>query len=113
VAAFHGMRMLLPILGTLLVPAAAPAGPIYGTILFNDAALKGAAIVVACGDQMVKGATLDDGSYRVTVPEGRCTLTVTSDRFGKASAAVVSSSSAARYSFNVVKGGDGYELRRQ
>ena len=111
-----GMRTLLSILRTgavLLVPAVATAGPIYGTILFNGAALKGAAIVIACADQTVKGATLDDGSYRLSAPEGRCTLTVTSDAFGKASAAVVSSSSAARYSFNVVKGGDGYELRRQ
>jgi hypothetical protein len=107
------MRSLLPILGVLFVPAAAAAGPIYGTILFNDAALKGAAIVITCGDQTVKGATLDGGSYRVTAPEGRCTLTVTSERFGKASAAVVSSSSAAKYSFTVVKGSDGYELRRQ
>ena len=107
------MRTLFSILGALLVPAFASAGPIYGTILFNDTALKGAAIVIACGDQSVKGATLDDGSYRLTAPEGRCTLTVTSDKFGKASAAVVSSSSAAKYSFTVVKGGDGYELRRQ
>jgi hypothetical protein len=107
------MRILLAIAGVLFVPAVGAAGPIYGTILFNDAALKGAAIVIACGDQTVKGATLDDGSYRVTAPEGRCTLTVTSDRFGTASAAVVSSSSAAKYSFTVVKGGDGYELRRQ
>jgi len=112
VAAFQGMRTLL-ILGALFVPAVATAGPIYGTILFNNAALKGAAIVIACGDQSVKGATLDDGSYRLTAPEGRCTLTVTSDQFGSAGASVVSSSSAARYSFNVVKGGDGYELRRQ
>ncbi len=103
----------MSILGALLVPAVATAGPIYGTILFNGAALKAAAIVIACGDQTVKGSTLDDGSYRLTAPEGRCTLTVTSGAFGTASAAVVSSSSAARYSFNVVKGGDGYELRRQ
>ncbi len=107
------MRIFYPLAVALAVPAAAWAGPVYGTILFNDAALKGAAITITCGDQTVKGATLDDGSYRINAPEGRCTLTVASPAFGSASASVVSSSSAARYSFNVVKGGDGYELRRQ
>jgi hypothetical protein len=104
--------MLLTLLAAS-VPAVASAGPVYGTIFFNDAPLKGAALTIACGDQTVKGATLDDGSYRIVAPDGRCTLTAASPAFGSASAGVVSSSSASRYSFNVVKGADGYELRRQ
>jgi Tfp pilus assembly major pilin PilA len=108
------MRLLtLLVLAALATSSPLIAGPVYGSIFFGDAAVKAAAITITCGEQTVKGATLDDGSYRITAPEGRCTFTVTSPTFGSASAAVVSSASAARYSFDVVKGGDGYELRRQ
>jgi hypothetical protein len=100
-------------IAALLSPALLSAGAIYGSIFFNGAGLKGAAIAVACGGETAKGTTLDDGSYRVTAPEGRCTFTVTSPSFGTASAEVTSASSASRYSFEVVKGGSGYELRRQ
>jgi hypothetical protein len=96
----------------LLMAVRADAGAIYGSILFNGAGLKGGAITVTCGGETVKGATLDDGSYRITAPEGRCTFTVAAG-FGMASAEVTSASSATRYSFEVVKGGSGYELRRQ
>ena len=106
-------RLLLFSLAMLAAPGLATAGSVYGSIFFNNAAVKGAAITITCGDQTVKGATLDDGSYRLTAPEGRCTFTVAGKEFGSASAAITSSSSAARYSFDVVKGGDGYELRRQ
>ena len=98
---------------TLLVAWPVGAGAIYGSIFFNGAGLKGGAITITCGGDSVKGATLDDGSYRITSPEGRCTFTVASPAFGMASAEVTSASSATRYSFEVVKGGSGYELRRQ
>jgi hypothetical protein len=106
-------KLILLGLATLASPALLVAGSVYGSILFNDAPVKGGMITITCGQQKVTGATLDDGSYRVTAPEGRCTFTVTSKEFGSASAAITSSASAARYSFDVVKGGDGYELRRQ
>ena len=96
----------------LLIAVSADAGAIYGSILFNGAGLKGGAITITCGGETVKGATLDDGSYRINAPEGRCTFTVAGG-FGMASAEVTSASSATRYSFEVVKGGSGYELRRQ
>jgi hypothetical protein len=96
----------------LFVPSRLDAGAIYGSIFFNGAGLKGAAITIACGGETVKGATLDDGSYRITTPEGRCTFTVAGS-FGAASAEVTSASSATRYSFEVVKGASGFELRRQ
>ena len=98
---------------TLLAASPVDAGAIYGSILFNGAGLKGGAITVTCGAESVKGATLDDGSYRLTTPEGRCTFSVASPAFGTVSAEVTSASSATRYSFEVVKGGSGYELRRQ
>jgi len=98
---------------TLLVASRADAGAIYGSILFNGVGLKGGDITVTCGGEVVKGATLDDGSYRVTAPEGRCVFTVASASVGKVSAEVTSASSATRYNFEVVKGASGFELRRQ
>ena len=100
-----------------LCPALLWAGPIYGTIFYNDGALRGASISIACaGGPPIPGSTLDDGSYRIAVPrEGRCTFTVTSPSFqGAASADVVSLPNAAEYNFAVVqRGGGGYELRRR
>jgi hypothetical protein len=98
--------------GALLVAARVDAGAIFGSIFFNGAGLKGGAITITCGGDSVKGATLDDGSYRITAPEGRCTFTVAGS-FGTASADVTSASSASRYNFEVVKGASGFELRRQ
>ena len=97
----------------LAATALLDAGAIYGSIFFNGAGLKGAAITIACGGDTVKGNTLDDGSYRVTAPEGKCTFTVAGQPFGSVSADVTSASSATRYSFEVVKGASGFELRRQ
>jgi hypothetical protein len=97
---------------TLLVAAPVHAGAIYGSIFFNGAGLKGGAITITCGAESVKGSTLDDGSYRITSPEGRCTFTV-AGAFGSATADVTSASSATRYNFEVVKGASGFELRRQ
>ena len=96
----------------LLVAARVDAGAIFGSIFFNGAGLKGGAITITCGGDSVKGATLDDGSYRITAPEGRCTFTVTGS-FGTATADVTSASSASRYNFEVVKGASGFELKRQ
>ena len=96
----------------LLVAARVDAGAIFGSIFFNGAGLKGGAITITCGGDSVKGATLDDGSYRITAPEGRCTFAVAGS-FGTATADVTSASSATRYNFEVVKGASGFELRRQ
>jgi hypothetical protein len=99
-----------------LGPACLYAGPIYGSIFFNGTALRGASIAVACGGRPAAGgSTLDDGSYRVVVPQtGRCTISVTSSAFpGQARGEIVSSSAATQYNFAVVKGGGGFELRRQ
>ena len=98
--------------GVLLVATRVDAGAIFGSIFFNGAGLKGGAITITCGADAVKGATLDDGSYRITAPEGRCTFTVAGS-FGSATADVTSASSATRYNFEVVKGASGFELKRQ
>lgn len=98
----------------IFFPVLLHAGPIYGSIFSDGAALKQAVISVACGGRIVaNGSTLDDGSYRVPVPqEGRCTLTVKSGSI-QASAEIASYSGAAQYNFVVVKGSGGYALRRQ
>ena len=100
----------------MVLPAFLAAGPIYGVILFNSKALRGAAISITCaGDPPATGSTLDDGSYRVLAPrQGRCTFTVTSSSFpGAARAEIVSLQDAAPYNFVVVAGNGGYELRRR
>jgi hypothetical protein len=109
------MRWRISLYVVLIVcPVCLYAGPIFGSIFFNNAALRGASIQISCGGSVVaSGSTLDDGSYRINVPnEGRCTLSVTSNNI-QASADVVSSSSASRFNFVVVRRNGGYELRRQ
>lgn len=108
------MRQLLLAGAVVLgVPSLSLAGPVYGSVFFNGSALKAAGITVTCGGETVKGATLDDGTYRVRVPEGKCTFTVAGPPFGTASTEIVSAAGAVRYVFDVVKGDGGYELRRQ
>jgi hypothetical protein len=97
-------------------PAILSAGPIYGVIFFNGNALRGASISIECPAARASvGATLDDGSYRVAVPQqGRCRFNVTSPSFkGSASADVLSLSDASPYNFTVVQSGSGYALRKQ
>jgi hypothetical protein len=53
------------VMATLAVAWPVDAGAIYGSIFFNGAGLKGGAITITCGGDSVKGATLDDGSYRL------------------------------------------------
>lgn len=99
---------------TAIVPSFLTCGPLYGVILFNSQALRGAAISVDCpGAPPATGSTLDDGSYRVSVPrQGRCTFTVKNNTF-QARAEVVSLQDAAQYNFVVVAANGGYELRRR
>ena len=111
------MRQLLKLSAILmLAPVFLAAGPIYGIILFNSGALRGATVSIACpGASPVNGSTLDDGSYRITAPrQGRCTMTVTSPAFrGAARADIVSLQDASLYNFVVVAANGGYELRRR
>jgi len=97
-----------------LAPGCLSAGPIYGSIFRNGAAVRRAPLTIVCGGTSYPGSTLDDGTYRINVQQtGRCTLTATVPGAGTASAEVVSIASAAQYNFQVVKGSSGFELRRQ
>ena len=97
------------------VPAYLSAGPIYGVILLNSAALRGASIRVECPGARgpATGSTLDDGSYRVQLAQkGRCIFTVATSSF-QAKTDVVSLEDSVQYNFVVVAANGRYELRRR
>ena len=98
----------------LAIPSIAQAGQVYGTIVMNGKGLGGANVEITCGsDPAVKGTTAGDGAYRINVPkDGQCTL-VLPDQAGKPSAMVISNPNPALYNFELVKAGNGYELKRR
>lgn len=119
-APLNGRNMLKRFTSIGLLAALSPvllsAGPVFGYILLNGGALRGATVIVRYGGREVgRQVTLDDGSYRLSAPNGRCSIAVVSSAFaGEARGEVVSSDVAAQYTFDVVRGGNGaYELRRR
>jgi len=98
----------------LLVPAVVYGGQVYGTIVMEGQGVKSAALEIQCGkEEPVKGTTAADGSYRINVPQqGQCTL-VLPDQAGKPSAMVFSTPNPALFNFELVKAGNGYELKRR
>jgi hypothetical protein len=99
----------------LFVPAVLYAGQIYGTIVSEGQAVKGASIEIKCGQEApVTGSTGADGSYRINVEQqGQCTLSLPSYE-GRPTAVVFSGPNPALYNFELTKLADGkYELRRR
>ena len=99
----------------LVLPRAADAGQIYGTIILGGQGVKGAPIEIQCGKEAaVTGTTAADGSYRINVSQqGQCTLTLPSYE-GRPSAAVFSGPNPAAFNYELVKLADGkYELKRR
>lgn len=99
----------------LLASTVVYAGQIYGTIVSDGQAVKGAAIEIQCEKEaVVKGTTAADGAYRINVPhQGQCTLTLPSYE-GRPSAAIFSGPNPAAYNYELAKGSDGkYELKRR
>ena len=98
----------------LAIPSIAHAGQVYGTIVMDGKGLGGANVEITCGsDPAVKGTTAGDGAYRINVPQqGQCTL-VLPDQAGKPSAMVFSTPNPALFNFELVKAGNGYELKRR
>jgi hypothetical protein len=96
------------------IPSVVHAGQVYGSIVLDGKGVGGANVEISCGaDAAVKSTTGADGSYRINVPQqGQCTL-VLPDQAGKPSAMVFSSPNPALYNFELVKAGDGYELKRR
>jgi len=107
----RGLALVL----ALFAPAVLYAGQIYGTIVSDGQAVKGAAVEIQCGKEAAAtGSTGADGSYRVNVAQqGQCTLTLPSYE-GRPSATVFSSPNPALYNFELTKLSDGkYELKRR
>ena len=99
----------------LLVPASVYAGQVYGTIVLDKQGVKNAALEIQCGkEEVVKGTTATDGSYRINVPhQGQCTLVLPSYE-GRPTAAIFSGPNPAAYNYELVKLADGkFELKRR
>src|SRR5689334_23285523 len=97
----------------LLIPTAAVAGQIYGSVTNGPSPAARVGIEIACGGAVTRAITSGDGSYRAAVPqEGRCIFTIPSLP-GRPSAAIFSYPKPAQYDFELVHRGDGgYDLRR-
>jgi hypothetical protein len=109
------MRQFIRLCGAVFfLPAFLFAGQIYGSVTAGGRAVPKAVISVKCGGAVTTGATADDGSYRMNVPQqGRCTFELSSYR-GQPSADVFSYPNPAQYDFDLVRRSDGnYELRRR
>ena len=97
----------------LMIPTVAYAGQVYGTIVMDGKGVGGTNIEITCGSDVTKGTTAADGAYRINVPQqGQCTL-VLPDQSGKPSAMVFSTPNPAAYNFELVKSGNGHELKRR
>jgi hypothetical protein len=96
------------------IPSIVDAGQVYGTIVMDGKGVGGANVEISCGsDPAVKGTTAADGAYRINVPQqGQCTMVLPAQT-GKPSATVFSSPNPALYNFELVKAGNGYELKRR
>jgi hypothetical protein len=98
----------------LAIPSVVHAGQVYGTIVLDGKGVGGTNVEISCGSEAaVKATTAGDGAYRINVPQqGQCTL-VLPDQAGKPTAMVFSSPNPALYNFELVKAGNGYELKRR
>ena len=98
----------------VVLPAVLSAGQIYGSLTAGGRAIPRAGITINCGGAVTAGATADDGSYRMNVPQqGRCTFELPGYQ-GRPSAGVFSYPNPAQYDFDLVRRPDGnYELRRR
>ena len=105
----------LALLLAVMVPAVVNAGQIYGTIVMDGQAVKGASVEVQCGkEEPVTGSTAADGSYRMNVAQqGQCTFTLASYQ-GRPATTIFSGPNPTPYNFELTKLADGkYELRRR
>ncbi len=95
------------------IPSVVHAGQVYGTIVMDGKGVGGANVEITCGSDVTKGTTAADGAYRINVPQqGQCTLAMP-DQAGKPSAMVFSTPNPALYNFELVKTGNGHELKRR
>jgi hypothetical protein len=104
--------MLKAILVIGALAASAPVGEVFGDVRVGEDYVKEAAVELKCGDEVVKGKTDANGSYRLTAKaSGKCTIGVTHD--GQTpTVEVVVFEKAARYRLVLEKKGETWTLRR-
>lgn len=92
--------------------ATAPVGEVFGDVRVGEEYVKEAALELKCGEEVVKGKTDANGSYRLTAKaSGKCTISVAHDG-QNASVEVVVFDKAARYRLILEKKGEAWTLRR-
>jgi hypothetical protein len=91
----------------------APGGEIFGDIRVGETYLVDAPVQLKCGDEIVKGTTDKEGSFRLAAKStGRCVVSVTYEK-ATPSVEVVLFDKPARYRLVVEKTKDGsYILKR-
>ena len=88
------------------------AGQIYGSIVSQGKPLAKADILITCAGEETHGATIEDGTFKITVAKsGRCTLSLPMVA-GKPSAMIFSVAKPAMYDFDLAKdAGGAFELK--
>ncbi len=104
------MMKLMVVLAALAVGA--PAGEVFGDLRVGEDYVKEAALELKCGDEVVKGKSDANGSYRLTAKgSGKCTISVTHEG-QTASVDVVVFEKPSRYRLVLEKKGETWTLRR-
>ena len=106
----HLMIKTLLLVGALGLMA--PAGEVFGDLRVGEDYVKEASLELKCGEEVVKGKTDANGSYRLTAKaNGKCSISVVHDG-QTATVDVVLFDKAARYRLVLEKKGDTWTLRR-
>ena len=104
--------MIQAIIAASFLTLSAPFGELFGDLRVGEDYVKEAALELKCGDEVVKGKTDANGSYRLTTKaNGKCTITVTHDGQSP-SMDVVVFEKAARYRLVLEKKDGTWTLRR-
>ena len=104
--------MLKTLMAVGALALAAPVGEVFGDLRVGEDYVKEANLELKCGEEVVKGKTDANGSYRLTAKaNGKCTITVKHDN-QTPSVDVVLFDKAARYRLVLEKKGDTWTLRR-
>ena len=104
--------MIKTVVAAGLMAMSASFGEVFGDLRVGEEYVKEAALELKCGDEVVKGKTDANGSYRLTAKaNGKCTISVVHDG-QTASVDVVLFEKAARYRLVLEKKDDKWTLRR-
>lgn len=104
--------MIKTIIAASVLATSAPFGEVFGDVRVGEDYVKEAALELKCGDEVVKGKTDANGSYRLTAKaNGKCTISVTHDGQSP-SVEVVVFDKAARYRLVLEKKDATWTLRR-